>query len=55
MRASSAPFDSNQLAKSLTSYAEIGEAYISILHRIIRVNRLSELDRASLAGIETDA
>ena len=55
MRAAGAAFDSTKLARALTRYAEIGEAYVAILHRIIRVNRLRELDRATLSGIETGA
>ncbi len=55
MRAVGAAFDSVKLARALTRYAEIGEAYVAILHRIIRVNRLHELDRATLVGIETGA
>ncbi len=45
-----APLDGWALAETLTRYSERGEAYVSSLHAIMRVNRLRPLDKAQLAS-----
>lgn len=46
MRAQGRPLDSMVLARGLTRYSERGQAYVSELQEIIRVNRLNALDRS---------
>jgi len=46
MRAQGRPLDSMVLARGLTRYSERGQAYVSELQDIIRVNRLNALDRS---------
>lgn len=38
-----------ELARTLTSYSERGEAYVETLHAIMRVNKLADVDEAYLA------
>lgn len=48
MLATGAPLDGWVLAETLTRYSERGEAYVTSLHAIMRVNRLRPLDSARL-------
>ena len=50
MRNSRTVPDGLKLAQSLASYSERGRAYVSSIQRIIRANRLSQLDKARLGG-----
>ena len=50
MRNSKTVPDGMKLAQSLASYSERGRAYVSSIQRIIRANRLSQLDKARLGG-----
>jgi Bax protein len=46
MRQQGRPLDSMVLARGLTRYSERGQAYVSELQDIIRINRLGALDRS---------
>ena len=48
MRHSGAPLDGMILAGTLTKYSQRGEAYVTSIQTIMRANKLSALDRASL-------
>jgi Bax protein len=50
MRKLGATPDGMKLAQSLASYSERGRAYVTSIQRIIRANRLSQLDKARLGG-----
>lgn len=48
MREEKIPLDGTELAGDLLSYSEIGEEYVTLIHGIIRKNRLTPLDGAAL-------
>ncbi|MDH3228647.1 MAG: glucosaminidase domain-containing protein [Alphaproteobacteria bacterium] len=48
MRQAGKPLDGAKLAGGLSRYSETGEEYVGLLRGIIRKNRLSPLDRATL-------
>ena len=50
MRRSGGQPNGEQLARSLGSYSERGRAYVASIQKIIRANRLSQLDTARLGG-----
>lgn len=53
LRAAGRPIEGLGLADSLSRYSERGEDYVASISRIIRANRLDELDRARLSRKRT--
>jgi len=50
LRAAGRPVDGSRLAAALSRYSARGADYVASIRRIIRVNRLDQLDRARLSG-----
>ncbi|MEE2761546.1 MAG: glucosaminidase domain-containing protein [Pseudomonadota bacterium] len=50
MRAAGRELDGEKLARTLVSYSERGRAYVDSIRRIIRINRLRQLDGARLGA-----
>ena len=49
LRAQKVPVDSVEIAAALASYSQEGDAYVALVRRVIKENRLRALDEARLS------